>query len=104
MPQCALCHMNKWCKYIDLARELKKLWNKKVMVIAIVIGTFCTVTKGLIQRLEDSEKRGQVRSIQITAFFRLARILRRVLEETYCHSNSSRKLSANTDVEKLSNE
>ena len=32
-------------KYLDLARELKKLWNMKVTVIPIVIGAFGTVTK-----------------------------------------------------------
>ena len=35
-------------KYPDLARELKKLWNMKVMVIPIVIGALGTVTKGLV--------------------------------------------------------
>ena len=34
-------------KYLDLARELKKLWNMPVTIIPIVIGTFGTVTKGL---------------------------------------------------------
>ena len=34
-------------KYLDLARELKKLWNMKVTIIPIVIGAFGTVTKGL---------------------------------------------------------
>ena len=32
-------------KYLNLARELKKLWNIKVMVILIVKGTLGTVTK-----------------------------------------------------------
>ena len=32
-------------KYLDLARELKKLWNMKVTIVPIVIGTFRTVTK-----------------------------------------------------------
>ena len=27
-------------KYLDQARELKKLWNMKVTIIPIVIGTF----------------------------------------------------------------
>ena len=36
-------------KYLDLARELIKLLNMKVMVIPIVIGALGTVTKGLIQ-------------------------------------------------------
>ena len=36
-------------KYLDLARELKKLWNMKVSTIPIVIGAFGTVTKGLLK-------------------------------------------------------
>ena len=32
-------------KYLDLARELKKLWNMKVTVIPIVISALGTVTK-----------------------------------------------------------
>ena len=32
-------------KYLDLARELKKLWNMQVTSIPIVIGAFGTVTK-----------------------------------------------------------
>ena len=39
-------------KYLDLARELKKLWNMKVRIIPIVIGAFGTVTKGLLKGLE----------------------------------------------------
>ena len=31
-------------KYIDQARDLKKLWNIKVTVIPIVIGAFGTIT------------------------------------------------------------
>ena len=45
-------------KYLNLARELKKLWNMKVIIIPIVIGTFGTVTKGLLKRLKDLEIRG----------------------------------------------
>ena len=67
-------------KYQDLARELKKLWNVKVTVIPIVTGVLSTVTKGLLQRLEDLEIRGGVETIQTTALLGLARILRRVLE------------------------
>ena len=35
-------------KYLDLARELKKLWSMQVTVIPIVIGAFGTITKGLL--------------------------------------------------------
>ena len=67
-------------KYLDLARELKKLWNMKVTIILIVIGAFGTVTKGLLKGLEDMEVDGRVETIQTTTLLRTARILRRVLE------------------------
>ena len=34
-------------KYLDLARELKKLWNIKVTIVPTAIGAFGTITKGL---------------------------------------------------------
>ena len=40
-------------KYLDLARELKKLWNMKVTIVPIVIGAFGIITKGLLKGLED---------------------------------------------------
>ena len=67
-------------KYLDLARELKKLWNMKVTIIPIVIGAFGTVTKGLLKSLEDLEVGSRVKTIQTTALLKTARILRRVLE------------------------
>ena len=67
-------------KYLDLARELKKLWNMKVTIVPIVIGTLGTVTKGLLKGLEDLGVSGRVETIQTTALLRMARILRRVLE------------------------
>ena len=67
-------------KYLNLARELKKLWNMKATVIPIVIDVLGTVTKGFIQELEDLEIRRRVETIQTTALLRSARILRRVLE------------------------
>ena len=89
-------------KYFDLARELK---NYGTWLIPIVIGACGTVTKGLLKGLEDLEVGGRVENIQTTALLGTARILRRVLEleETCCHSNSSERPSAKTDV-KNSNE
>ena len=51
-------------KYLDLTRELKKLRNMKVMVIPIAIGALGTVTKCLVQGVEDLEIRGRVETIQ----------------------------------------
>ena len=67
-------------KYLDLARELKKLWNMKVTIVPIVNGTLGTITEGLLRGLEDLEVGGQVETIQMTALLKTARILRRVLE------------------------
>ena len=63
-------------KYIDLARELKKLWNMNVTIVPIVIGTLGTITKGLLKGLEDFEVGGWVETIQTTLLLRTARILR----------------------------
>ena len=67
-------------KYLDLARQLKKLWNMKVTIIPIVIGAFGTVTKGLLKGLEDLEVGRRLEAVQTTALLKTARILRRVLE------------------------
>ena len=67
-------------KYLDLARERKKLWNMKVTLMPIVIGALDTVTKGLLKGLEGLEIRKRVENIQTTVLLGLARILRRVLE------------------------
>ena len=47
-------------KYLDLARELKTLWNMKVTIMPIVIGVLGTVTKRLLKGLEDLEVGGRV--------------------------------------------
>ena len=67
-------------KYLDIVRELKKLWNMKVTVIPIIIGALGKVMKGLVKGLQDLEIRRRVETIQTTASLRSARILRRVLE------------------------
>ena len=67
-------------KYLDLARELKKLWNMLVTIVPILIGAFGTVTKALLKGLEDTEVGGRVETIKKTALLRTARILRKVLE------------------------
>ena len=67
-------------KYLDLARELKKLWNMKVIEIPIVIGALSTVSKGLVKEQEELEIRTQEETIQMMAQLRLTRILRRVLK------------------------
>ena len=52
----------------------------KVTVIPIVIKALGTVTKGLVQGLEDLEIRGRVETIRTTALLRSEKILGRILE------------------------
>ena len=35
-------------KYLDLTKELKKLWNMRVKLMPIVIDSLGTITKGLV--------------------------------------------------------
>ena len=77
-PRVKLKEGEKKEKYLDLARELKKLWNMKVTLIPVVIA-LGTVTEGLIKGLEDLEIKRRVVIFQTTALLRSSRILRRVL-------------------------
>ena len=72
----------------------------KVTIVPIVIGALGTITKGLLNGLEDLEVGLRVETIQMTALLRTARILDESWrpEETCCHSNSSVKPSVNADV------
>ena len=83
---------------MDLARELKKLWNMKVTIIPIVIGAFGTITKRLLKILVDLGIRGRV--VNIKHYWERPEYWEesKRLEETCCHSNSSERPSANTDV------
>ena len=63
-------------KYLDLARELKKLWNMLVIEIPIVIRALGTFLKGLEKELEDLEIREQEETTQTTALSSSATISR----------------------------
>ena len=70
-------------KYLDLARELKMLWNMKVTIVPIVIDVLGTITKGLLKGLEYLGVGGRVKTIQTTALLRTARILSDMIESSY---------------------
>ena len=62
-------------------RELKKkLRNMKVTILPIVIGTLGTVAQWLLKGLYDLEAGGRVETIQTTALWKTAKILRKVQE------------------------
>ena len=78
-------------KYLDLARELKKLWNMQVTIIPIVIGAFGTVTKGLLKGLEDLELADRWRPSKQQHYWERPEYWEEPwrLEETCCRSDSS---------------
>ena len=82
-------------KYLDLARELKKLRNMKLTI------AFGTITKGLLKSLEDLKIGGRVETIQWQNYWERPEYWKESwrLEETGNHSNSNEKPSTNTDVE-----
>ena len=64
-------------KYLDLARELKKLWNMQVTIIPIVIGVFGNNNKMITKW---SGGLGSWQTSGDRPLLRMARILRRILE------------------------
>ena len=93
-------------KYLDLARELKKLWTIKVTMILAVVGALLTVPKNLEKRLNEMEIWGRTATTQSTALLKLVRILRRILEtwETCCFSDFSEKPSVRVGEKNLQGE
>ena len=72
--------MEKIEKYQDLARELRKIWNKQVKVIPIIIGALGTTPNLLRKRLEDIGIETKIVELQKSAILYSGRILRKVLE------------------------
>ena len=73
----------------------------KVTIVPIVIGALGTIIRGLLKDLEDLEVGGRVWDYPNDSIAENGQNPADVfwkLEETCCHSNSSEKPSANTDV------
>ena len=72
--------MEKIEKYQDLVRELKRLWDMKVVVIPIVLGALGTTPKTLQKRMKDIGIETRTGELQKIVILHTARILRKVLE------------------------
>ena len=72
--------MEKIEKYQDLVRELKSLWDMKVVVIPIVLGALGTTPKTLQKRMKDIGIETRIGELQKTVILHTGRILRKVLE------------------------
>ena len=63
-------------KYLDLASELRKLWNIRITWIPIVMSSLRTVTKSFLMGLKVMNIRGQFETIKTTPLLRSIRILK----------------------------
>ena len=54
-------------KHLDLARELRTLWNRKVTVIPIITGALGTIPKDLECRLKELGLRRRIGIFEPTA-------------------------------------
>ena len=67
-------------KYQDLGRELQKIWNVKVKIIPLVVGSLGAIPKQFRKRLKQIGITGGTAQVQKTVLLGTARILRKVLE------------------------
>ena len=65
---------------MNLVRVLKKSWNMKEIVIAIVVVALGTIPQNQEKRLDELEISGRIETKQTTALQKSIRILRRVLD------------------------
>ena len=62
-------------KYLDLARELKKVWNIKVAVVLLVVGALGTLAKALDKRLKTIGIQTKIIELQKPVLIHTSRIL-----------------------------
>ena len=67
-------------KYQDLGRELHKIWNVKVKIIALVAGSLGAIPKQFGNRLKQIGITVGTAQVQKTVLLGTARILRKILE------------------------
>ena len=67
-------------KYQDLRRELQKVWNVKVKIIPLVVGSLGAIPKQFGNRLKQIGITAGTAQVQNTVLLGTARILRKVLE------------------------
>ena len=67
-------------KYQDLGREFQKIWNVKVKIIPLVVGSLGAITKQFGNRLKQVGITAGTSQVQRTVLLGTAKILRKILE------------------------
>ena len=63
-----------------MGKELQKIWNVKVKIIPLVVGSLGVIPKQFGNRLKQIDITVGTVQVQKTVLFRTARIVRKVLE------------------------
>ena len=71
-------------KYQEFRRELQKIWNVKVKIIPLVVGSLGAIPKQFGNRLKQIDIAAGAAQVQKTVLQGMARILRNVLEMEDC--------------------
>ena len=67
-------------KYQELGKELQKIWNVKVKIIPLVVGSLGAIPKQFGNRLKQIDIAVGTAQVQKTVLLGKARILRKVFE------------------------
>ena len=67
-------------KYQDLRKELQMIWNVRVKIIPLVVGSLGAIPKQFSKRLEENGITAEIRQVQKSVLLETTRILRKVLE------------------------
>ena len=67
-------------KYQELGRELQKIWNVKVKIIPLVVGSLGAIPKQFGNRLRQIGIEAGTAQVQKTILLGTSRIFRKVLE------------------------
>ena len=70
----------KRAKYQDLRIELRRLWDKPVEIVPIIVGAFGTIPKSLKRKLEELGADVAPRLLQKSVVLETAHIIRRVMD------------------------
>ena len=65
---------------MDLAKELKKVWNMKVIVVPLLLGALGAPAKELEKRLKTIGIETKITELLKTVLIHTSRILRKVIE------------------------
>ena len=64
----------------DLRRELQKIWNVRVKIVPLIVGSLGAIPKQFGNRLKETGITAEVGQVQKTVLLGTARILRKVNE------------------------